>query len=106
MPHIFVGRFACFPSRRITASMLVFSTLCAKEESLMSRSALAEKHPWTLPWWKAEGENFWVMIYIVTVHLLAVTGLILFPLPGWKVFLLASLMACAGGLGTTVGYHR
>ena len=72
----------------------------------MSRSALAEKHPWTLPWWKADGENFWVMVYIVMIHTLAVTGLILFPLPGWKVFLGALAMAIFGGLGTTVGYHR
>ena len=72
----------------------------------MSRSALAEKHPWTLPWWKADGENFWVMIYIVMIHVLAVVGLILFPLPGWRVFLAALAVACLGGLGTTVGYHR
>src|SRR5215470_5737060 len=72
----------------------------------MSRSAFAEKHPWTLPWWRAEGENFWVMIYIVAVHVIATLGIVLFPLPGWKVFLGALLMACAGGLGTTVGYHR
>ena len=24
----------------------------------MSRSALAEKHPWTLPWWKTDGREF------------------------------------------------
>jgi len=72
----------------------------------MSRSAFAEKHPWTLPWWKADGENFWVMIYIVAIHILAAIGLILFPLPGWKVFLSALLISGAGGLGTTVGYHR
>src|SRR5262249_2524717 len=72
----------------------------------MSRSALAEKHPWTLPWWKADGENFWVMIYIVAIHILAVAGLLLFPLPGWKIFLSALLVSGAGGLGTTIGYHR
>ncbi len=72
----------------------------------MSRSALAEKHPWTLPWWKAEGENVWVLIYLCVVHALAITGLLLFPLPGWKVFLTALLFAAFGGLGTTVGYHR
>ena len=72
----------------------------------MSRSALAEKHPWTLPWWKADGENLWVMIYIVAIHVLAITGLILFPLPGLEGILGALLMACVGGLGTTVGYHR
>jgi stearoyl-CoA desaturase (delta-9 desaturase) len=34
------------------------------------------------------------------------TGLILFPLPGWKVFFAALAFAGLGGLGTTVGYHR
>ena len=72
----------------------------------MSRSALAEKHPWTLPWYKAEGENVWVLIYLCVVHVLAITGLVLFPLPGWNVFLTALAFACLGGLGTTVGYHR
>jgi len=72
----------------------------------MSKSALAEKHPWTSPWWKAEGQNTWTLIFIVSIHILAVVGLILYPLPGWRVFLAALLMACAGGLGTTVGYHR
>ena len=72
----------------------------------MSRSALTEKHPWTLPWWKAEGENFWVMIYIVMIHVLAVAGIVFFPVPGWIVFLAALAMACCGALGTTVGYHR
>ena len=35
----------------------------------MSRSVLAEKHPWTLPWWKTDGENFWVLLYLVAIPL-------------------------------------
>jgi stearoyl-CoA desaturase (delta-9 desaturase) len=73
---------------------------------LSNRSTLVEKHPWTQPWWKADGENRSVLVYLVLVHVLAITGFLLFPLPGWKVFL-ATLGAIAlGGLGTTVGYHR
>jgi len=73
---------------------------------LSNRSTLVEKHPWTQPWWKADGENRSVLVYLVLVHILAITGFLLFPLPGWKVFL-ATLGAIAlGGLGTTVGYHR
>jgi fatty-acid desaturase len=72
----------------------------------MSRSALAEKHPWTRPWWRTEGEKVWGLIYLCVVHALAITGLVLFPLPGWKVFFAALGLACLGGLGTTVGYHR
>ena len=75
----------------------------------MSRSALAEKHPWTHPWWKADGANFFVMVFIVAIHILTIIGLILFPLPGWKVFLSALLIACAGGLEppwATIGLWR
>lgn len=72
----------------------------------MSRSALAEKHPWTLPWWKTDGENFWTLVYIILLHALTAVGLILYPLPGWPVFIGALIMAGLGGLGTTVGYHR
>jgi fatty-acid desaturase len=72
----------------------------------MSRSAIAEQHPWTLPWWRAEGENRWVLIYLIAVHALALIGIALFPLPGWRLFLSALIVAGLGGLGTTVGYHR
>src|SRR5436309_15186338 len=72
----------------------------------MSRSALAEQHPWTLPWWKAEGENRWVFIYIITVHALALIGIALFPLPGWRLFLSALIVSGMGRFGTTIGYHR
>ena len=73
---------------------------------MIDRSTLAEKHPWTQPWWKADGPNRSVLIYIVIVHVLAIAGVVLFPLPGWKVFLAALAGTALGGLGTTVGYHR
>src|SRR5262245_36250932 len=73
---------------------------------LMSRSALAEKHPWTLQWWKTQSNNFSVLLYILVIHILAAVGLFLFPLPGWKVFLSALFLAACGGLGTTIAYHR
>jgi stearoyl-CoA desaturase (delta-9 desaturase) len=72
----------------------------------MSRSAFAEKHPWTFPWWKTEGENFWVLVYIFMIHVLSLVGLVLFTNPGWQVLLSALGVAALGGLGTTVGYHR
>jgi fatty-acid desaturase len=72
----------------------------------MDRSRLVEKHPWTQPWWKADGENRSVLFYILLIHILAVVGLILFPAPGWKVFLASVVGMAAGGLGTTVGFHR
>lgn len=72
----------------------------------MTTSTLKEKHPWTQPWWKAEGENISVLVYILLIHALAVVGLILFPLPGWTPFLGFLLITALGGLGTTVAYHR
>lgn len=72
----------------------------------MKESALAEKHPWTLAWWKVEGENAWVFVYLIVIHVLAAVGLVLYPLPGWKVFLATLALAALGGMGTTVCYHR
>ena len=71
-----------------------------------SAHALAERHPWTLPWWKVEGTNSWTLVYIVTVHALALIGIAMFPLPGWKIFLWSLSFASMGALGTTVAYHR
>ena len=67
---------------------------------------LAERHPWTLPWWKAEGENSWTLAYIITVHVLTFIGLLIAPVPGWKVFWWSFGLASLGALGTTVAYHR
>ena len=69
-------------------------------------TAFAEKHPWTLPWWKAEGENIWVLVYIALIHVLGVAGIVLFPIPGWNVFGAAFALSALGGFGTTIVYHR
>ena len=56
-------------------------------------------------WKPAEGKQF-VFGYLILIHALAVVGLVLFPIPGVWVFGGAMLIACLGGLGTTVCYHR
>jgi fatty-acid desaturase len=62
--------------------------------------------PWKAPWWKpSKGEGI-TLFYIIVIHLLAITGLILFPTPGWKVALVTVGAAWLGGLGVTIGYHR
>ena len=43
---------------------------------------------------------------MVLIHVLTVVGLILTPLPGWRVFAVAYVLHFLGGLGTTVAYHR
>lgn len=72
----------------------------------MTPSAFAERHPWTLPWWRAEAGNKLVLVYLITIHVLALIGIVLFPVPGWKVFLTTLVLASMGACGTTVGYHR
>jgi fatty-acid desaturase len=47
-----------------------------------------------------------VLPWIVLIHLTAAVGLILFPLPGWRVVLGALALSWIGGIGTTVCYHR
>ena len=62
--------------------------------------------PWKAPWWKASKGDGVVFYYLVGIHLLALAGLIFFPVPGWKVALATLALAYLGGLGTTIGYHR
>jgi fatty-acid desaturase len=76
------------------------------KQRIMRRSQFAAQHPWTLQWWKVEGENTRTLVYIIAIHVLALIGIVLFPIPGWKVFLAALIAAGMGGLGTTIGYHR
>ena len=72
----------------------------------MKSSRLTEAHPWTRPWWQYSEGNGAVLFYIVLVHALALAGLILFPLPGWRIFLIALVITSIGGVGTSVCYHR
>lgn len=64
------------------------------------------KLPWTWPWWHVQEGQFVVLFWIVLIHITAVVGLILYPWPGWPVFLTAATLTWLGGLGTTVCYHR
>jgi fatty-acid desaturase len=77
-----------------------------KDSSAAAGQDLAARHPWTLPWWKVEGENSWALAYIVAIHVLAIIGLVMFPIPGWKVLFWSLGFAAMGALGTTVAYHR
>jgi len=62
--------------------------------------------PWERPWWHVAKGQGPVFFHLVAIHLLAVVGLILYPVPGWRVFLAALAAGALGGLGTTVCYHR
>ena len=65
-----------------------------------------EYPPWLWPWWRpAAGEQI-TLLWIVLIHVTAVIGLALYPLPGWPLVLTAYGLAWIGGIGTTVCYHR
>ena len=61
---------------------------------------------WEWPWWRATRHDRLVLPWFVLIHLSAAAGLILFPLPGWRIFLGAIGLSWIGGIGTTVCYHR
>jgi stearoyl-CoA desaturase (delta-9 desaturase) len=62
--------------------------------------------PWKAPWWKPAAGEWSTFSYIIAIHVLAVIGVIFFPMPGWRVALITVALAWIGGLGVTVGYHR
>jgi stearoyl-CoA desaturase (delta-9 desaturase) len=47
-----------------------------------------------------------VLLFLFSIHSAAIAGVILFPLPGWPVFLATLGMAAIGALSVTVCYHR
>jgi len=70
----------------------------------MNPSAIEVSRPWDRPFWKPVRGKEGVFAYLVLIHVLAIVGLILFPLPGWKIFGISLLFLALGGLGTTVCY--
>ncbi len=65
-----------------------------------------EVKPWEKDWWlpeKGERETF---LWLILIHITALAGLILYPLPGWPVFFGGFALAWLGGFGTTICYHR
>jgi fatty-acid desaturase len=72
----------------------------------MNQTALVGTRPWEQPIWKPAQGQMGTLIFLVLIHILAVVGLVLFPLPSLGVLAGAVLLAILGGLGTTVCYHR
>jgi fatty-acid desaturase len=72
-----------------------------------ARAAVAQSQaPWEQPWWRAKGRDLSIFLWIMLIHITAVVGLVMYPLPGWRVLAGAVALVFIGGLGTTVGYHR
>ena len=72
----------------------------------MTHSAITVSKPWDRPFWKPVRGKEGVFIYLILVHVLAIVGIILFPIPTFKALGFTLLFTCLGGLGTTVCDHR
>ena len=64
---------------------------------------MAKHEPWKQPWWRPTRGDELFFAWFVLIHVGAVVGLILAPLPGWPVFLAAAGLHFLGGLGNMVG---
>lgn len=62
--------------------------------------------PWNRAWWVPAPGGWPTFLWLILIHVTALLGLILFPWPGWRVFVAAIVLSWLGGIGTTVGYHR
>ncbi len=63
--------------------------------------------PWEMPWWRpSSARDLSILLWVCLIHITAAIGLVLYPIPGWRVLLGAIALVFIGGLGTTVGYHR
>jgi stearoyl-CoA desaturase (delta-9 desaturase) len=69
-------------------------------------SAQSIPRPWEKPFWKPARGKEGVLFFLVLIHVLAVVGFILYPVPRLPVLALAIAFFAVGGLGTTVVYHR
>ena len=72
----------------------------------MTSTHFTDRRPWLRPWWQYSKGNGPVLFYIVSIHALALAGLILFPAPRWPVLLAGFGVLSIGGIGTTVCSHR
>jgi hypothetical protein len=66
----------------------------------------AHDQPWIKPWWRPSKGKGPILFYLVAIHALALVGIILFPLPSWRVLAVAVVIAAIGGAGISVCYHR
>jgi fatty-acid desaturase len=67
---------------------------------------IAGLKPWKWPWWKSAPGDEPTFRWMMLIHVSAIVGLVLFPIPGWKLGLAAWSLFFVGGLGTTVAFHR
>ena len=72
----------------------------------VNQQSSVQVHPWDRPIWKPTKGKGAIFFYLVAIHVLAIIGLILYPIPSLSVGLATLVLVTLGGLGTTVCYHR
>ncbi|MGH7948253.1 MAG: acyl-CoA desaturase [Candidatus Binataceae bacterium] len=65
-----------------------------------------EASPPTHSLWPTGIEGLMVLAWLLLIHLTSAMGLIMYPLPGWRLLFVFVVLAFVGGVGTTVCYHR
>jgi stearoyl-CoA desaturase (delta-9 desaturase) len=76
------------------------------ETLVIDASEISKMQPWRRPWWQPARGDESTFGWMVLIHVAAVVGMVLFPLPGWRIALTAWSIYFLGGLGTTVCFHR
>src|SRR5271168_2723077 len=56
--------------------------------------------------WPSEPKGVLVLAWILTIHITALVGLVMYPMPGCRLLLGSTMLAFLGGQGATVCYHR
>ncbi len=63
-------------------------------------------HPSARSWWRPAPGEWKTLFWIVLIHVTALVGLILAPVPSWPIAVGALVLTWLGGMGTTIVYHR
>jgi len=75
-------------------------------EQMNLREQFLVRHPWAATWWRPAPGGAKILLWFVLIHVTALVGLIMVPLPPWPIALAALVLTWLGGIGTTVCYHR
>jgi stearoyl-CoA desaturase (delta-9 desaturase) len=78
----------------------------APETLVIDASEISKMQPWRRSWFYTARGDEPTLGWMILIHLTTVIGLVLFPLPGWRIALTAWGLYFLGGLGTTVAFHR
>ncbi len=65
-----------------------------------------ETRPWARSFWRPAPNEYKTLFWLVLIHVTALIGLLITPIPSWEILLGALVLTAIGGIGTTVCYHR